>query len=193
MASKSTRTRTAIGLVSSVASRKLLLALKTAQAAKDVRECGAARSRCEWLRDSPRGGHLSFVAASNAAGPTATAAGPGSLCGPHQLQLLSLYLSLYSTDYLTDHSSPSETSLTVREDLPSKLDTESCGAGLRSKFSRPVSKRVSSCFLRETFFLSPFGRGARSGSELFYYYRIVPIPHSTSFRSTRSALGPQPV
>ena len=104
------------------------------------------------MRDSPLGGHLSFVAASNAAGPTATAAGPGSHYGPHQLQLLSLYLSLYSTDYLTDHSSPSETSLKVCEDLPSKLDTESCCAGLRNKFSRPVSKRVSSCFLRETKF-----------------------------------------
>ena len=56
-----------------------------------VRECGAARSRCEWLRDSPWGGHLSFVAAGNAAGPTATAAGPGSHYGPHQHLILSLF------------------------------------------------------------------------------------------------------
>ena len=75
------------------------------------------------------GGHLSFVVAGNAAGLTATAAGPGSFYGPHQLRLLSLFLSLHSVDYSTDHSSPSETSFTVCEDpIPPKLDKRKVAA-----------------------------------------------------------------
>ena len=144
-----------------------------------------------------RGGvHLSFVAAGNAAGPSATATGPGSHCGPHQLRLLSLYLSLHSVDYSTDHSSPSETSYTVCEDpIPPKLDKKKSCCLARGKSAGQSANELAPAFSERqkfSFFLLPFGRGARSGSELFYYYRIVPIPHSTSFRSPRSALGPQP-
>ena len=139
------------------------------------------------------GGHLSFVVAGNAAGLTATAAGPGSFYGPHQLRLLSLYLSLHSVDYSTDHSSPSETSFTIREDpIPPKLDEKISCCLARGKSAGQSANELAPAFLERLFFLLPFGRRARSGSELFYYYRIVSVPHSTSFRSPRSALGPQP-
>ena len=123
------------------------------------------------------GGHLSFVVAGNAAGLTATAAGPGSFYGPHQLRLLSLYLSLHSVDYSTDHSSPSETSFTVCEDpIPPKLDKKKNCCLARGKSAGQSANELAPAFLERQIFFS---------SSLY-------IPHSTSFRSPRSALGPQP-
>ena len=47
------------------------------------------RYRCEWLRDSPGGGHLSSVAAGNVSGPAATAAGP-TTTGPSYLHIFNV-------------------------------------------------------------------------------------------------------
>ena len=99
------------------------------------------------------GGYLSFVAAGNAAGPAATAAGPGSLYGLHQLLLLSLYLSPYSMDYSTDDSSPSETSFTVCEDpIPPKLDKKKSCCLARGKSAGQSANELAPAFLERQFF-----------------------------------------
>ena len=115
-----------------------------------VAQPGPGASGCATRRG---GGHLSFVVAGNAAGLTATAAGPGSFYGPHQLRLLSLYLSLHSVDYSTDHSSPSETSYTVCEDpIPPKLDKKKSCCLARGKSAGQSANELAPAFLERQFF-----------------------------------------
>ena len=113
---------------------------------KSIRECGAARSRCEWLRDLPRGGVISHSL------PSATQRVPRRrprVPGPSMDRIsfsccLSTFLCIQR---IASRINPRR-KIRFRQNFRYK---EKLLLGPQ-QISRPVSKRVSSCFLKETMF-----------------------------------------